>query len=643
MSKAPDTTVYVQPTVSRANIEWTPDLIKVARAMADSGDLSLAADFCEFAMADERVSSGLSTRANGLLSLPLSFEPAKGGKRAVRALEADEDYWAAYPETEASQVIKWGILLGVGLAKQAWTDRGSTINRLIPKLEVWHPRNLKKDMQRNVWQVQTTKGLVDITPGDGKWVLYTPYGGNRPWAFGAWRAIALWTVLELYAIEDWGQYSGKTGRGNLVANTPENYDKKRRNDVAREIFDVDGNASIALPNGVTLKLLESTANTWETFQAQIDVASRGKSIAILGQNLSTEVNGPAATGATLHGKVLQVYIDMDGATWTMCVREQSLVFWAELNFGAKEYAPWPKYDTKPPEDRKAQAEIVASIASTITSLVNAGAPVDVRALLERHGVPLKDPKDIEQSGQVYKYHLDYGVLTLNEIRERLGLPAMAGGSEAPKPLVTPGGVDSAEKAFGPGSATPAGESDRVASFIAGVESIVRELAEKQAADREALQALQVQTELQARRLEAVDLRVDNIRDMGRAETAETNVRIADLQREQSRQRDHITQDHEAIVRLRSGRLIRAASGFVQGQAYTDRIGDDAVASAPKVLADDVAAVLAAVNDAKDYDDMRKRLVKAFQGMSSAALADMTAEASILCHLAGRHAVNEERE
>lgn len=549
-SKAPNTSTFVQPVVKRTGVEWTPEMIKAARIAADGGNLQLAADFCEFAMSDERVSSALATRANGLLSLSLKFEPARGGMRAVKALEAGEDWWAAYPASDASQLVKWGILLGAGLAKHVWTDRGLTINRLVPKLEVWHPRHLKRDTERGVWQVQTTKGLIDITPGDGKWVLYTPYGSDRPHAFGAWNAIAFWTLLKLYAIEDWGDYSSKTGRGNLVASTPENFDKDKRREVALELFGVDGSSSIALPAGVTLDLLESTASNWQTFEAQINASNAGKSIAILGQNLSTEVSGPVATGATLHSKVLQVYIDMDAETFTSCIHDQSLTWWADINFGSKDLAPWPIYNTKPPEDQKALAEMFTAAATALNTLTNSGSPVDPRAFLERFGIPLRDPKDIEQGGQVYQYHLQFGVLTKNEIRERLGLPPVKGGDEPPTPMaLNAAGTESA--------------SDSTKAF-------------------------------------------DDTR-----------------------------------VLLKSGRTVRANSGIVQGQAYVDRLIDEATKGGAAVLSGDVIAVVELVKGAKSLEEIRDGLTDAYKAMSPEKLQEFVAQCMVLGELAGMHAVMED--
>lgn len=403
MADTPDTTVYVEPGGTRALLDWSPGLIRAARANADHGNLELAAEFWESALGDDRVRSAVATRSNGLVALPLEFEEVRGTKRLVKALEAGEDWWAAFPSSALAQLLGWGIGLGVGVGQLVWTDRGATVNRVVPSLKVWHPRHLRYDWQRRMWTVRVD-GLktVDVTPGDGKWVVYMPYGDNRPWAWGVWRAIAAWTLLKQYAIADWAHYSSKNAGGHIVASTPENFTKEKRKELAAELFAMQANSAVALPAGVTLAMLEAQADTYQTFVAQKDAADMGMSVAILGQNLSTEVSGAVGTGATLHGRVLQVYIDADAETLSTCIHDQALTWWAEFNFGNRDLAPWPAWDTKPPGDQKQRAEVEKLKADGAKTLA------------------------------------ETGVATVNEVRVAAGLePLKEGGDELVKPAPAP--------------------------------------------------------------------------------------------------------------------------------------------------------------------------------------------------------------
>lgn len=497
--QAPDTTIIVEPS-TRSFADWTPDLLRAARVMADSGNLALAADLCDAMMGDDRIMASLNTRCKGLVGLPLRFESATGTKRLVDALEGDGDWWAAFSEDSLSQLLKWGIFLGVGLAKIVWTDRGSPINRIVPRLEVWSPKHLRYDWNTRTWWVKTAGNVeVLVTPGDGTWILYTPYGENRPWAHGAWRGTALWFLLKLYAIEDWARYSERHGQGTVVIESPEQSDKEKRKDLAESLQQAGRDAVVVLPAGFRYSLVEAVANTAQTFVDQKNAADLGAAVAILGQNLSTEVSGPVSTGMTLHGRVLQIYIDGDAETFSTCLRDQALVWWAEFNFGERE-SPWPKWDTKPPANKRELADLGKTMVGT-------------------------------------------GVFTINEVRVAAGYePLQAGGDE----------LAQAPSMFG--------EEDE-----AGYRTI----------------------------------------------------------------------------RLRSGRRVRRDAGIVQGQLYADAVADNARERAAEALQDDVAEVLDAISQGESYDDVRKRLVKAYRAMKPEKLAEIVERATVMADLAGRHAVNED--
>ena len=168
--------------------QWTADFVRAAQAMADGGSLRLAAELCDVLLADDRVQGCMLALTRGFFGLELTFEDGVGRRRrrARRALEAEEDWWRSFPEEDLSQLVAWGIVLGVGLGRLAWKrERG----RMIPRLEVWHPKNLRFDCHDRRWWVQTQSGEVEVTPGDGSWVLYTPGGRERPWSHGGgWRA-----------------------------------------------------------------------------------------------------------------------------------------------------------------------------------------------------------------------------------------------------------------------------------------------------------------------------------------------------------------------------------------------------------------------------------------------------------------------
>lgn len=397
----PDRVIFREPSL-RTFAVWTPALVRAAEATADAGSLRLAADLCDAILADDRVQGVLGTRTKGLLALPLAFE-AGGDKRrsgrAIRELEADEDFWAMFPEASLGQLLDWGVLLNVALGELAWSprDNGREIGRLVPR----HPRWLRQDGDGRWWRrVAGAGGLVDrevlVTPGDGRHVLYCPSGAERPWARGAWRALGRWWLLKEYAIQDFAQHSEVHGSPLRVGLPPEKgSSEKDRKELAADLQDLGTDTGMVLPPGWDLKLVEATARTWEMFRAQIDLANAGMTIALAGQNLTTEVSSGSLAAAQVHAVVRHDLLEADDQALATTLHDQALVHWASYNFGDPRLAPWPLHDTAPPEDRKAKADTLGVLGDAIpkanAALAAQGSDqeVDAEALLTGLGVPLR--------------------------------------------------------------------------------------------------------------------------------------------------------------------------------------------------------------------------------------------------------------
>jgi len=376
----------LEPSV-RVFATWTPALIRSAELAADGGNLRLAADLCETLRADDRIRGVLSTRSRGLLGLPVEFEAAgdrRRSKRAVKALEADEDFAAAYPEAELVKLLEWGILLGVGAGPQTWIERPN--GRLVGRLATWHARNLRFDWNARRWFVTLDGGTeAPIVEGDPAWLLYAPYGGSRPWAEGLWRALARWTLLKLYAITDWARHSEVHGSPIRVGVSPERGSTaEHRRELASDLRTLGRDTGMALPPGYDLKLVEATARTWEMFRAQIEMADTAIAVLLVGQNLTTEVKGGSYAAATVHSTVKTDLLRFDASSLATCLHDGGLVHWAEYNFGDAGLAPWPCYDVDPPEDAAQKAATRKTQGEALTALKAVG--VDIAPVAEEFGL-----------------------------------------------------------------------------------------------------------------------------------------------------------------------------------------------------------------------------------------------------------------
>lgn len=396
----PSQTVYEEPAI-RSWVEWTPARIAAAELQSDAGYFRLAADLCDALLSDDRVRGTLVTRVRGLLGLPFSFERsarrASFHRTAVRALEAEEDWWTIAPDHQLTQLGRWGILLGVGVAQKVWTlgARG----RLLPVLDVWHPQGLRRDPSTGTWTITTAAGDVEIATGSTQWALHAPEGLKRP--EGCWRAVARWWLLKQYARSDWG-VQGERAAGIRVAKPPMpqagaiEASKANRQAIADELKRLARNGGMVLPPGWDLTIVQAQARTWETFKAQIDMANAGIAIAIAGQNLTSEVTRGSYAAAQVHATIANVLLRSDAESLSTTLHDQVLSQWAAYNLaGGSQAAPWPVWDTMPPEDLAASfagwSAAVDAGQKADQALHGAGSDsqVDWDEIIRRAGIPVR--------------------------------------------------------------------------------------------------------------------------------------------------------------------------------------------------------------------------------------------------------------
>ncbi len=393
---------------TRSVTEWTPGAVKAALLDADSGNLARPADLVEAIMGDDRVQGVLSTRTHGLLGLPLCFEG--GGRRQQKALEGTRglegrvsvpgDWYRMFPEAQLAQLCAWGILLGVGLAERvprardlADSEEPSAGQREVPEIKIWHPRWLRQDLMTERWFLMTSEGEVEITPGDGRWIMYAPYGLTRPWTQAAWRPLSFAWVLKQFALHDRARHSEVQGSPARVGVAPAGSSAESRKRLLKDLRSLGRDAAMILPEGYDYKIVEASARTWEIYGAQIEWADRAIAIAIAGQFVTTEGTKGFSNG-NIHAAIKHDLIKFTAETLSTTLREQGVIPWAIANYGDADSAPWPRWDTNPPKDKKEIAEAMATLGAAVTALDAAlgaiGKRVDAVELAIQFGIPLLD-------------------------------------------------------------------------------------------------------------------------------------------------------------------------------------------------------------------------------------------------------------
>lgn len=404
--RSPDQRVHKDLPITGFTGDWGAERIEQALLAHKQGHFLLSAQLAEDVEADDRVAIALETRAAGLMGLPLQVEaavvPPEGAEADPDALLAAEMAKALKVEWEAEdwtsallEALTWMILVGFGLLEVVW--KGDADHWTF-ELRSWHPSFVWYNWASRRYVVNTAEGPVEIEPGDGKWFLMTWRGAYRAWMRGAVRSLASIWLVRQDAVRDQARFNEVYGLAIRKAIVPQKADEKDKDRFFDSVAEAGSEMVIACPRdeqgeGFDIELVEATATGWQTFDNTKTDSDKRISIRLLGQNLTTDVEGGSYAAANVHKQVKGEFLRADERAVMRGLFVQVLRLWALFNYGRPDLAPKPSLPVAPPEERKAEADELDTIAGAVEKLSQLqvpGARVDTRALLARHKVPVVD-------------------------------------------------------------------------------------------------------------------------------------------------------------------------------------------------------------------------------------------------------------
>jgi hypothetical protein len=426
--------------------DWTINGIRSALSGHKIGQFAASAMLVDDTFGDDRVQATLGSRTGALFNQEVKHRRAKA--------DTDGECYAAWREQwqhinsggVRHELKRWSIMMGFSVSEILY-DTSVTPWRM--SLKPWHPQYIyyRWDIRRLV--AMTTEGPVIIEPGSGKWFVHAPYGMYRGWIHAAVRAIADKWIIKQLAWRDRARFNERHGLPIIKAYVPAAGDPRQKENFIQSMSTLGQEAVVGLPQnvdetGYELELLEARDRGSATFRETIEDADRSIILTIKSQNLTTEVSEGSFAAARQHGGTEQVTLEFDNETWSQDFYDQVARPFAWFNFGDPEKAVHSSYDVSPIEDRAAEAKSILDASTALVALKSAGVPVDVIAFATKFKIPLdllaEEPSRI---GTIFKYHLDAGITTVNEVRKSLGLepreggdvpteaPTMGGGSDEP--------------------------------------------------------------------------------------------------------------------------------------------------------------------------------------------------------------------
>jgi hypothetical protein len=333
---------------------WT--INQVRRAITDlvTGLFDQPAQLQDALAGDSRVQSAMRSRSGGLLGRSLSFKPPvrlKNDDIAIRCCNAWERHWPQMnAESALLDLLETAHGLGFSYAQCLW-DTNQKLWK--PFLQSFNARYSYYHWNFRCHVAVTLDGQVPITPGDGHWVLHSPYGQYRGWMRGALRPLAQWWLARNYALRDWARYSERHGFPMLLADTPfgadptdiASYQSQLTNIGQESVLQLPGSVDVVKYGKYDLRYLEPKDRNWLAFKELIQQCNDEITLALLGQNLTSEVKEGSLAAARVHADVRQAILEADARALARTLYVQVARPFAALNFGDAKYAPLEAFCT----------------------------------------------------------------------------------------------------------------------------------------------------------------------------------------------------------------------------------------------------------------------------------------------------------
>jgi phage gp29-like protein len=228
----------------------------------------------------------------------------------------------------------------------------------------------------------------------------------------------------------WILFNEKFGSPTIIGKYRLGAGEEERKRLHEVVASLQNDTGVTIPENVALEFLEAKrTGAINTYRELADWCNDEMSKLVLGATLTTgegRRSGSLALGK-VHERVRSEYIESDARALMNVINSQLIRWIVDFNFGAD--TPAPRFVIDTTEDDGLEQEIQVD-----QELVKMGVPLPLSYFYERYKRPA--PLDKEHGlryddNNLYQYHIQFGVLTINEVRRTLGLDPVPWGDNPP--------------------------------------------------------------------------------------------------------------------------------------------------------------------------------------------------------------------
>ena len=385
----------------------------------------------------------LQTRKNGLLSCPRRIAPASSSQRDGDIARFVEQTLNAIPDLNQTllhildaigkgfsvQEILWQVQAGrIGIAqiksRAPWKFLFGPDGAL--RLSPWSFPMPPDPASDQTALSRSTEG--SILPAR-KFIVFTFNGlyGN-PLGRGLCARAYWYYWFKKNNLKFWVIFNEKFGNPTVVGKYRPGSTEEDRNRLYEVIQSIQSDTGITIPDSITLELLEARrSGNISTYRELADWCNDEISKIVLGATLTASEgrrSGSMALGQ-VHDRVRGEYVEADARALENVINSQLIRWLVDFNFGVDAECPRWIIDTSAMEDFERDIAIDKE-------LIAAGVALPKAYFYEKYQRPApagNEPALRYDDENLFQYHLRYGVLTINEARERLGLAPVAWGEK----------------------------------------------------------------------------------------------------------------------------------------------------------------------------------------------------------------------
>lgn len=379
-----------------AALEWDLRACRNAIGSHVSGTFASSALLWDAMLGDDRIASCMNTRVLGVQGLPFEMAPAIDDSSEAQEVAdaASEDWQYILPPSTLTELLEWETGMGFALAEIIWDTSGK---RWIPRLKLWHPQFVYYRLDLRQYVAIAQEGPIYITPGDGKWLLFSRHAQYRAWMRAALRPLLLPWLARQYSYRDWARFNEVHGNPIRQARVPAEAPDADKRSWWQQIRNVGAIGALLAPENkegrrFALELVEAAhSENAELFEKAMMRGDANIALHLLGQNLSGgEIKGGSLAAAKEAGTVRDDYKLADVTALMTDLGQQVMRPYAAFNFGDADLAAKPSWDAQPPEDQAKSATTFETVAKGAAVFVSMGAKVNVEKMVETYDLPI-DP------------------------------------------------------------------------------------------------------------------------------------------------------------------------------------------------------------------------------------------------------------